>query len=160
MVTVASRFLRYIPEAPMVGPDVRLVQERLRVQGFYPGTLDGVFGRGTNDAIIAFQARRQLTPDGVVGPSTYAALGQGPVPQALGDKGPSITIDTERRRLYLRRGGALQRIYDVAVGSPESPTPVGKWVVVEKSANPGGPFGARWMRLSIPWGGYPHDRNP
>jgi hypothetical protein len=25
---------------------------------------------------------------------------------------------------------------------------------VQKTLNPGGPFGVRWMRLSIPWGGY------
>lgn len=154
MVTVASRFLRYIPESPMVGPDVRLVQERLRALGVYQGPLDGSFGRGTNDAVIAFQARHQLTPDGVVGPATYAALGQGQVPRGIGEKGPHITIDTEHRKLYVRRGGALQRIYDVAVGAPATPTPVGKWVLVEKSANPGGPFGSRWMRVSIPWGGY------
>ncbi|WP_242848761.1 L,D-transpeptidase family protein [Syntrophomonas palmitatica] len=26
--------------------------------------------------------------------------------------------------------------------------------MVQKTMNPGGPFGARWMRLSVPWGGY------
>jgi|GEM_PF-3239364 len=155
MVMVASRFLRYIPERPMAGPDVRDVQERLRTLGFYQGPIDGVYGRGTYDAVVAFQARRQLTPDGVVGPSTWAALGSGPTPQALGDRGPTITIDLERRRLYFRRRGVLVRAYDVAVGAPATPTPVGRWVVVEKSPNPGGPFGTRWIRINIPWGGYP-----
>jgi len=154
MVMSASRYLRYIPEELMTGPDVRLVQERLRSQGYYQGALDGVFGRGTNDAVVAFQARRQLTPDGVVGPNTYAALGAGPSPPALGTRGPVITIDTERLKLYFGRGGRIQRAYDVAVGAPDTPTPVGLWVVVEKTMNPGGPFGSRWMRLNIPWGGY------
>lgn len=154
MVTVASRFLRYIPERPMEGPDVRLVQQRLRQLGFYQGRVDGIFGRATHDAVIAFQARRRLAPDGIVGPSTYSALGTGPLPDSLGDRGPGITIDLERRKLFFTRNGVVQRVYDVAVGAPPTPTPVGRWVVVEKTLNPGGPFGTRWMRINIPWGGY------
>jgi peptidoglycan hydrolase-like protein with peptidoglycan-binding domain len=154
MVTVASRFLRYTPEEMMRGPDVREVQSRLRALGLYQGALDGVYGRGTYDAVVAFQARRQLTPDGVVGPATYNALGQGPTPQALGDRGPVITIDVENRRLFLTRQNRMQRAWDVAVGAPVTPTPVGRWVLVEKQMNPGGPFGDRWMRINVPWGGY------
>jgi L,D-transpeptidase ErfK/SrfK len=154
MVMVASRFLRYIPEDPMRGPDVLDVQRRLRALGFYQGALDSIYGRGTFDAVVAFQARRQLTPDGIVGPSTYAALGQGPQPPALGDRGPSITIDLENRRLYFARRGVPQRVYPVGVGAPVTPTPVGRWVVVEKALNPGGPFGTRWIRINVPWGGY------
>lgn len=138
----------------MRGPDVLLVQARLRQLGFYQGPLDGIFGRGTHDAVIAFQARRGLTPDGVVGPATYNTLGSGPTPPAVSENNTSITIDLEERKLYFRRGGRLQRIYNVAVGSPETPTPVGRWVIVEKQVNPGGPFGTRWMRMNIPWGGY------
>lgn len=155
MVTIASRFLRYIPEEMMRGPDVRLVQQRLRALGFYQGAVDGIFGRGTADAVIAFQSRNRLGTDGVVGPATYAALGTGPTSNASGDRGPNITIDLEERRLYFGRGTAVQRTYPVAVGAPATPTPVGRWVVVEKAVNPGGPFGSRWMRLNIPWGGYP-----
>lgn len=154
MVTAASRFLRYIPEDPMSGPDVQLVQRRLRELGFYQGALDGVFGRGTHDAVRAFQARRGLPVDGVVGPSTYTALGSGPTPQALGTRGPVLTIDLERRKLFFARNNVTQKSYDVAVGAPDTPTPVGRWIVVEKSLDPGGPFGTRWIRLNIPWGGY------
>lgn len=153
MATVASRFLRYIPQDPMRGPDVRAVQARLRELGFYQGALDGIYGRGTYDAVIAFQARRGLTPDGIVGPVTYNALGSPPTPPAVG--GPSITIDLEKRQLYFLRNGVTERAYDVAIGAPSTPTPVGRWVVVEKALNPGGPFGTRWIRLNIPWGGYP-----
>ena len=38
-------------------------------------TPDGVFGTHTRDAVIAFQKRARLHPDGVVGPKTLAALG-------------------------------------------------------------------------------------
>lgn len=154
MATVASRFLRYIPQDPMRGPDVREVQQRLREQNFYQGGLDGVYGRGTYDAVVAFQAQRGLTPDGIVGPATYNALGGPPTPPAVGPRGASITIDLERRRLYFQRAGVTERAYDVAVGAPTTPTPVGRWVVVEKAPNPGGAFGTRWIRLNVPWGGY------
>lgn len=154
MATAASRFLRYIPEDPIRGPDVQAVQTRLRALGFYQGVLDGVFGRGTYDAVLAFQARQGLLVDGIVGPSTYNALGSGPTPQSVGEAGPSVTIDLEKRRLFLNRGGVVQRAYDVAVGAPSTPTPTGRWVVVEKSMNPGGPFGSRWIRINVPWGGY------
>jgi peptidoglycan hydrolase-like protein with peptidoglycan-binding domain len=37
-------------------------------------TADGIFGPGTDEAVLAFQRRRGLTPDSVVGPLTWAAL--------------------------------------------------------------------------------------
>ena len=39
-------------------------------------TEDGVFGRGTLQAIIDFQSARSLTPDGIVGPATWRALAE------------------------------------------------------------------------------------
>ncbi|MHB9094655.1 MAG: L,D-transpeptidase family protein [Eubacteriales bacterium] len=45
-------------------------------------------------------------------------------------------------------------IYPVAVGKPSTPTPIGDWVIIEKQVDWGGPFGVRWMRLNVPWGGY------
>jgi len=155
MVTAASRFLRYVPEDPMWGPDVRGVQERLRALGFYAGPLDGIYARATFDAVVALQAVRGIEADGIVGPTTYAALGTGPTPPSIGERGPMINIDLEQRRLYWNEGGVARRTYSVAVGSPATPTPVGRWVVVEKALEPGGPFGTRWMRLNVPWGGYP-----
>lgn len=39
-----------------------------------PVTRDGVFGSATRNAVIAFQSRFGLTPDGVVGPATWKML--------------------------------------------------------------------------------------
>lgn len=55
------------------GPKVRDVQNALRVAGFAV-RLDGAFGAETDSATRAFQASRELKPDGVVGPATWAAL--------------------------------------------------------------------------------------
>ena len=57
------------------GDDVYRVQAKLSQYGYYSGALDGVFGQATYDAVIWFQRRNSLTPDGVVGSATAAALG-------------------------------------------------------------------------------------
>lgn len=57
------------------GGEVKEVQRRLKQWGYYTGAVDGVFGAGTKKAVIAFQKKNGLTADGVVGKSTYKALG-------------------------------------------------------------------------------------
>jgi N-acetylmuramoyl-L-alanine amidase len=57
------------------GGEVREVQRRLKLWGYYKGSIDGVFGAGTRSAVVAFQKKNGLTADGVVGKSTYKALG-------------------------------------------------------------------------------------
>lgn len=57
------------------GPDVVLVQDTLRAWGYYDGPIDGYYGWRTVQAVIRFQSANGLTPDGVVGPATWAALG-------------------------------------------------------------------------------------
>ncbi len=65
------------------GSEVREVQRRLKLWGYYNGNVDGVFGKGTRTAVIAFQKKNGLTADGVVGKSTYKALGMNSSYQAL-----------------------------------------------------------------------------
>jgi uncharacterized protein (TIGR02594 family) len=52
----------------------RTIQQALKDKGFDPGPVDGVWGRATIAAVIRFQTANALTPDGVVGPATRAAL--------------------------------------------------------------------------------------
>jgi hypothetical protein len=56
------------------GPEVATLQERLNSVDGAGLVADGIFGVGTRAAVIAFQARRGLRPDGVVGPKTKEAL--------------------------------------------------------------------------------------
>jgi len=60
----------------MVGPAVARVQENLQIRGFYEGAIDGIFGPGTEAAVMDFQANAQLAADGIVGPATWQALFQ------------------------------------------------------------------------------------
>lgn len=52
---------------------VTIAQGRLVVAG-YPIAVDGIFGPQTTDAVKKFQLSKGLTPDGIIGPKTWAHL--------------------------------------------------------------------------------------
>jgi N-acetylmuramoyl-L-alanine amidase len=62
--------------APGVGAvkTVTELQVALTELGYKPGPADGVFGRGTKTALLAFQADQGLTVDGIAGPQTLHRL--------------------------------------------------------------------------------------
>ncbi|MEW6448358.1 MAG: L,D-transpeptidase family protein [Bacillota bacterium] len=66
----------------------------------------------------------------------------------------TIIIDIKRRRLMLFEGTRLLHTFPVAVGKPETPTPVGNWRIKRKAMNWGDGFGTRWLGLTVPWGIY------
>ena len=57
------------------GAQVRQVQKKLKQWGYFDGAVDGVFGQETYDAVVRFQKKNGLTPDGVAGERTLAAMG-------------------------------------------------------------------------------------
>jgi len=57
------------------GETVKQIQTKLKEWGYYDGTVDGVFGSGTEKAVKYFQQKNGLTADGKVGQSTMDALG-------------------------------------------------------------------------------------
>ncbi|KEI98884.1 hypothetical protein N496_04620 [Clostridium botulinum A2B3 87] len=65
-----------------------------------------------------------------------------------------ILINTQTHTLTLFRGNNIYRTYKVAVGKPSTPTPKGNFKIINRAINPGGPFGARWLGLNIPYGDY------
>ena len=53
---------------------VKEIQTCLANAGFYKGAVDGIKGKKTRRPIKEFQEANGLTPDGVVGPKTWALL--------------------------------------------------------------------------------------
>lgn len=53
---------------------IKRIQTALKEKGFNPGVIDGVMGRNTRKAIVAFQKKHKLIADGIVGPKTEAIL--------------------------------------------------------------------------------------
>lgn len=57
------------------GNDVKTVQDKLRRWGYYKGSVDGIYGPKTKEAVKYFQRKNELTADGIVGKKTFEALG-------------------------------------------------------------------------------------
>lgn len=56
------------------GAAVKTLQQALKQLGLYDAAVDGDFGQGTTDAVIAFQTAHNLKPDGIVGEETATAI--------------------------------------------------------------------------------------
>ncbi len=57
------------------GEEVKQIQTKLRDWGYYNGSVDGVYGSQTYEAVKAFQRSNGLSADGIAGSQTLAALG-------------------------------------------------------------------------------------
>ena len=57
------------------GSEVRQIQTRLKNWGYYQGSVDGVYGTATKNAVVYFQKKNGLSADGVAGTATLKALG-------------------------------------------------------------------------------------
>jgi lipoprotein-anchoring transpeptidase ErfK/SrfK len=71
-----------------------------------------------------------------------------------------IVVKRGERKLYFYQGGALQKVYNVAVGLPGYETPIGSWRIVSKQVNPtwynpGSPWAASMPRTIGPGAGNP-----
>jgi hypothetical protein len=85
-----SDFAPHSPSRPAVAPDPlraafealgeaerRAVQEALIWTGDYKGGLDGVFGRGARDGLLAYAGRARIAPESVLGPGRANLLAAG-----------------------------------------------------------------------------------
>ncbi len=72
----------------------------------------------------------------------------------------SIKIKLSSRTLFLINNNTIVRSYPVGVGKSATSTPTGRYYIVSKVPNPGGPFGAIWMGLSQPHYGIHGTNNP
>ena len=66
--------LTYLRRPMMRGEDISELQSRLNSMGFDCGKVDGIFGPGTERAILDFQHNRGLAEDGKVGPAVVTEI--------------------------------------------------------------------------------------
>ena len=57
------------------GNEVTQIQTKLKRWGYYTGSVDGIYGSKTVEAVKYFQRKNGLTADGIVGPATLKAMG-------------------------------------------------------------------------------------
>jgi lipoprotein-anchoring transpeptidase ErfK/SrfK len=90
-----------------------------------------------------YRVKLPMRPNGVVG---YVR----PADVAVEKVTTSISVDLSRRELVLYRGGRLVLKTRVGVGSPVSPTPVGRYYVSQRItvADGHGPFGPAVLGIS------------
>jgi hypothetical protein len=65
-----------------------------------------------------------------------------------------LVVNIDMRTLTVLEGEEALGVYPVAIGKWSTPTPIGEWKIINMGAHWGGPFGARWLGLDIPWGVY------
>lgn len=89
------------------GPTVRALQQRLKDLRYDIGSVDGDFGKTTEAAVKAFQARNNLTVDGIAGTATLNKLNSSsalpPRPTATPTPRPTAT-PVISANVYLRNG--------------------------------------------------------
>ena len=57
------------------GDEVKQIQTKLKRWGYYNGSIDGIYGSKTLEAVKYFQRKNGLTVDGIAGPATLNAMG-------------------------------------------------------------------------------------
>ena len=158
---IEKRIVKYRTPV-MQGEDVLYLQQLLKEMNYYSGPVEGKYTAATRSSVVTFQRKYDLAPDGIVGPNTWNVLchqtqqisTQNPLKLPAGER--SIVINLYSRRLVLYVNGKPLKSYPVTIGSPDTKSPVGEWIIKNKYVRPNstGALGSRWLGLNVPWGVY------
>ena len=98
------------------GQEVRNIQTRLKSWDYYTGWIDGIYGAYTQKAVIKFQKKHGLTPDGIAGPATLAKIG---LPTGASTSGSQTSSSNLNLLARIINGEARGESYEgqVAVGA-------------------------------------------
>ena len=149
----------YLTNPPLQGDDVEELQLRLRELGFYGGEADGVYNELTAQAVREAQYSLGVEPDGEMEVWFWPMLYHGEeFTQGVNTDPPTgevhIEIYLHKLQLVVFSDGQEHATFPISPGRPATPSPMGDWRITDKSYMPNDAFGTRWMRLSVPWGGY------
>ena len=130
----------------MSGPDVRMLQRRLRHLHYDVGGVTSEFGYDTLHAVVAFEKVQGISRDGVVGPDVWKRLGTPRRPQLRHPEvaSPSgVEVDLTKQVVYYAVDGKIRRILDASSGGgytytgsdgtqQQAITPTGHYQVIRK----------------------------
>lgn len=108
---------RRVLERGTEGAQVRGLQQRLQIHGFYQGEVDSLFGPRTEAAVIAFQQANGLQVSGLVERDTWKALEVDPTPTLLtevlakGDRGSKVRTLQTRLQAKGYNPGPVDGVY-------------------------------------------------
>lgn len=74
-MTFAQTDTAVLSKRGSTGSEVRSIQKKLKSWGYYNGSVDGIYGKLTEEAVRYFQRTNGLTVDGIAGKNTLSAMG-------------------------------------------------------------------------------------
>lgn len=123
--------------------------------------------KGETLAMIAKNYRRSIQELLAANPTihhpNYITIGQRLIIPGLPEPATipfQITVSLSKRTLTLFQSGRIRKNYPIAIGKMLTQTPPGKFIIVNRQPNPGGPFGALWLSLSKSGYGIHGTNNP
>ncbi|HIU94271.1 MAG TPA: spore cortex-lytic enzyme [Candidatus Aphodomorpha intestinavium] len=117
------------------GDQVITLQKKLKNWGYYTGSVDGIFGSETEEAVRYFQRKNGLAVDGVVGPDTARALGMTLTGGSAQASGGSSGTNSSSGDLYL----LARCVYGEARGEPYKGQVAVAAVILNRTKNSGFP---------------------
>jgi N-acetylmuramoyl-L-alanine amidase len=115
------------------GPDVRALHRRLAHLHIHVPSTGTYFSVRSYDSVIAFQKARGLPRTGVVGTTTWRALGLVRAFQPRYSRPtPHIEVDKSRQILMVVRRGVVTGLIPISSGATGN-TPVGAWNILWKA---------------------------
>ena len=111
------------------------LQKKLKNWGYYFGSVDGIFGSQTEEAVRYFQRKNGLAVDGVVGPDTARALGMSLTGGSTSSSGSSSGTSSSSGDIYL----LARCVYGEARGEPYKGQVAVAAVILNRTKNSGFP---------------------
>jgi len=100
------------------GSTVKTIQQKLKNWGYYKGSVDGIYGSKTKEAVRYFQRKNGLTVDGIVGNKTLKALGMSTSSSSSSSSGTYSDADINLlARLIYGEARGESYVGQVAVGA-------------------------------------------
>jgi hypothetical protein len=124
------------------GPDVQALQQKLTSLTYMTAGVDGRFGGGTRDALIAFQKVNGLKLTGEADPPTTDKLASAGAPTAAySTPSDHLEVDIAKQVVYVVRGGTVANTLTTSTGSGQKFTSQG---VTQRAITPNGAFHVYW----------------